>query len=137
MSSSTQPGRSCRAARRNATPLSQGVTAKPDVFSMNAIERRTASSSSTTCTMRRSVMAVPRFGAPHREMEYRATTDRRLGPDAAAMRLDDRAGDRQAQSHALFLSAGECLEQARGHRGVDARPGIRDRHVDHPAVAAG
>ena len=61
---------------------------------------------------------------------------RRLEPDAAAMRFDDRPADRQADAHAVRLGRDERLEQLRRDRRRDAGAGILDDDLDQPLGAA-
>src|SRR3546814_5697975 len=68
--------------------------------------------------------------ALQREMKLGAAVVARLHPDAAAVRFDDRAADRQAQPHAPRLGADEGGEQSSGTVGGHAGTGIGDDHPD-------
>ena len=50
-----------------------------------------------------------------RKSEHCAAAGIGLGPDAALVRLDDRAADRQAETHALALGRHERVEQTLGN----------------------
>src|SRR5579884_3647848 len=97
------------------------------VCSRNASDCRLASSSSMTWTMTASdgiadLLVVVRFDllfdlllghCGQRQREHRAAARVRARRDGPAVRLDDRARDRQTDSHALRLAGDERLEQLR------------------------
>ena len=69
------------------------------------------------------------------EGEDGAAARRGVGPDAAAVGLDDRAAHREADAHALGLGGHEGCEDLGA--GEDARPVVGDRDPDGTAVAGG
>src|SRR5690606_6361481 len=96
---------------------------------------RAASSSSITCT--KASFCIRKFLPGHgaeREIEDRAAL--RIGPhaDPAAVRLDDRAADRQADAHAMHLGREERLKQLSCDFLGDAGARVGDADLDHSAV---
>src|SRR4051794_29059406 len=76
-------------------------------------------------------------GVRQREAEPRAAALAALEPDAAALRLDERAGDREAEAGALARSrrpravaAPEAVEDAALGAGRHAVAGVFDRDLD-------
>src|SRR5262249_51228640 len=68
---------------------------------------------------------------PQGEAKDRPATGIGLGPDLAAMRLDDRSRDRQPDPHPLAFGGDERLEQLRTHLRRNARSGIGNADRDH------
>ena len=101
-------------------------TVKPAEFSKSATDSRTSGSSSTTNTMHSG--ALMRLAGGQGEMEHSPTWLVRYGPEPAAVRLDDRAADRQSHSDTLRLGGEKGSKQLRRLLRVDSRPGIGDGH---------
>src|ERR1700751_4523912 len=60
-----------------------------------------------------------------------------LGPQPAAMGVDDRPANRQPHSHAAGLRGVKCIEHALEMRPIEARPGIAHCHKDTCVVLLG
>src|SRR5215471_9323304 len=112
---------------RKADADSYTLTANPAVPSRNASARRTCSSSSIKCTTALDMFLVLRRDSPQRQTEYRAAFRIGFNPELAAMCLDNGAGNRQTNTHAVPLRRHERLEQFRRNFGRDARACVRDR----------
>src|SRR5437660_7932816 len=101
---------------------------------MNPTERRTAASSSTRCTSRSPESVIGHLGYRQCEPENRAAFRVRFEPDAAAVRFDDRAADRKADSHAGLLGRDERLEKLRRQCVADTGTGVLDVDGDEPCT---
>src|SRR5215213_2032785 len=66
----------------------------------------------------------------HAEAEHGATTGVRLALDLTAVVLDDRARDREADTHSQRLGGDEGLKELRGNLRRDARSAIGNRYFD-------
>src|ERR1700733_8452758 len=84
-------------------------------------EKRTAASSSTTWIVRSVGIEIP-LGRDRRESEAKegSAFGIRFELKAAAVRLDNRAADRQAHAHTAALGGYERLENVVSHVGGDA-----------------
>src|ERR1700751_1357516 len=103
---------------------------------MKVSDFRIASSSSTTWTMRLSLIAFSHVGSRQREMESGSPAVALLRPDAATMRLDDRPADREAEAHAVVFGGLEGMEQPTGDLRGKSRPVVRHDDANMAAVAA-
>src|SRR5262249_25298037 len=107
------------------------------VPSRKASESRMAWSSSMTWTTALSdgIADVLLGHGPQREAEDRPAGGVGLRVDMAAVGLDDGAGDRQTDPHALTPVGHARLEQLRHHRRRDPRAGVGDADGDHAVLA--
>src|SRR6218665_2909770 len=112
MSETTQSGTVVRTWSRNAAAVPCARALKPLTSSRKARESRMAGSSSMISTVGLSFMSRDLLCKGQSKLEPRAALGYRLGPDAAAMGLDDCAADRESDAHAVRLGADEGLEQA-------------------------
>src|ERR1700729_2770804 len=94
-------------------------------------ERCTAASSSTTWIVRSAGIEIP-LRQDRRESEAKegSAFGVRFELEAAALRLDNRAADRQAHAHAAALGGYERLKNAVSHVGVDAGSAVGDGEFD-------
>src|SRR5262245_15746374 len=130
----TQPALTVEAILRNAAAESWVCTSMPTVPSRKASDSRMASSSSMTWTTALSdgIAEVLLGYGPQGEAKDRPAAGIGLHADLPAVGLDDGAGDRQADAHAMGLVGNEGLEQLRHDLGRDSRTGIGDADGDHP-----
>src|SRR5690242_14576800 len=132
-----QPSAASGNTSRNAFAESKLLTSSSALRSKNASDSRRPSSSSMTCTTRNAAafsdaIAVLLFvDERQREGEDRAAA--RIWPlrDRAAMRLNNRARDRQPDAHAVGFGGDEGLKELVGDLGRDAAAGIGDADFDH------
>src|SRR5437763_7101670 len=105
------------------------------VRSRNVSESRTASSSSMTWTRLVDCIAEILVRYPwHREAKHRATPLVRLHGDLAAVVFDDRARDRQADSHPVALGRHERMKELRRNLRRDAGAAVGDTDFQQLAV---
>src|SRR5580693_3996137 len=108
-SRTTQAGASGRSNSRNSVADPKVSTRKPTESSRLRIAVRAAESSSTTNTMGASSDISAASIDGKREAENRATV-RTVSPQLAAMRLDNRAADRQPHAQSVRLGSEEGIE---------------------------
>ena len=107
-------------------------TSWPTDLSRLSSERRMDGSSSTTNTMALSSLMRLLLGDGQREPEDRTMRLVRAGPQPPAVRLDDRAADRQADADAFGFRRVKRLEHLLGVLRVQAAAGIA--HFDEHGV---
>src|SRR5262245_24902224 len=104
------------------------------VRNRNANDCRMASSSSMTWTIKASdgIADLLRADGTDRKAEDCAAIGVGFHPDSTPMSLNDRARNRQPDSHALRLGRNKRLEQLSGNLGRNAGTGVG--HADHQHV---
>src|ERR1700722_20964976 len=127
----TQPPKRFGASSRKAPGVVYETVANPIDPRSRSSERCTAASSSTTWIVRSAGIEIP-LGQDRRESEAKegSAFGVRFELEAAAMRLDNRAADRQAHAHAAALGGYERLKNAVSHVGVDAGSAVGDGEFD-------
>src|SRR6185312_4544032 len=127
ISTSAQPGPP-RPAARKARAEGKSSTSKPLVSSRIFSESRIASSSSMMKRM--GLLAIrDRLLARDRQVEDElgsSAVDIRFGTQGSAMRIDDRAADRQAEPHSRAFGRNERLEELLAHHRRQARARVAD-----------
>src|ERR1051326_2128760 len=130
MSVTRQARSSAKSLARNAAADPKVLTRNPDASSRAPSESRTASSSSTTKTVSSAgILGAFRADGQLEAEDGAAARPRRHG-DVAAMGLQDRLADHQADTHPRRLGGDEGLEQALGELGRYPRSGIRNGDFD-------
>src|SRR6516225_4320226 len=137
MSVMMQPAWTEGATSRNATADSYVRTSIPADPSWKASASRTASSSSITWTMDLSggIAEILPAGGPYGEPEDRSAARIGLHRDLSAVRLDNGAADRQADTHAVALVGDKGLEELRHQFRRDPGPGVGHADRAHIVVA--
>src|SRR5215813_10390757 len=108
----TQAGFCSRQRDKASSAEANDSTAKPADSKSIVSESRTASSSSTTYTaFSFGGFGIDIVGQRQREGEGDTPAGVWRGLETTAVGVDDRAADRQAETHALFLGRDERLEQ--------------------------
>src|SRR5579859_4086114 len=72
-------------------------------------------------------------GGGESQVKHRSASRILACPNPAALRLDDRAADRQADAHALRLGGHERLEQTVRNRWRETAARVADANLDHAA----
>src|ERR1044072_417608 len=129
-SSTRQPGCSGSKLSRNCCAERNVAALKPTEATSSAIESSTASSSSTMNTVGSGMSSVSYLRNRQREPEGASTTGIRRQRQASAMRLDDGAGDRQADAQPGFLGPVERIGNGLGIARSNSRPRVGDADRD-------
>src|ERR1700746_105406 len=93
---------------------------------------RTAASSSTTKTALSGISC--RRGGREAEKEDRTQRNAPRHSEAAAMRLNNRAADREPHPHAERFGGDERIKERFRHLGGDPRPRVGNRDLDSTSV---
>src|ERR1700722_4999459 len=127
----TQPPERCGAASRKAPGVVYETVANPIDPRSRSSERWTATSSSTTWIVRSAGIEIP-LRQHRRESEAKegSAFGVRFELEAAAVRLDNRAADRQAHAHTTALGGYEWLKNVVSNIGVDAGSAVGDGEFD-------
>src|SRR3954468_6008622 len=111
----------------------------PTALSRKANDSRMASSSSMTCTTGLSdgIADLLLGHRPQREAKGRAAGGVGARSNLSAMGLDNGAGNRQADAHAVAFVGNEGLEQMSRYVRRNPRAGVRDADSEHTVLVGG
>src|SRR6476659_571837 len=111
----------------------------PTALSRKANDSRMASSSSMTCTTGLSdgIADLLLGHRPQREAKGRAAGGVGARSNLSAMGLDNGAGNRQADAHAVAFVGDEGLEQMSRYVRRNPRAGVRDADSEHTVLVGG